>query len=181
MSWRGLSRSSPKNHGETPPGSSSGDAVCKEAPDFVSILSCPRVAAKLELKLVGLLRGGVEFVEGINSAGETSPSGVVGEDTTMGNRTSTIGLDMLFLLIELRGFFCSPKRRVSSVRENARFDNRPPGSFASSHADNVAGDVLALRRSVSMSARSPSDVLLRFVRIEAIAGPKVVSRVVIAS
>ena len=125
--------------------------------------------------LFGLLLGGVELVDctKMDGGGETSPSVVAGEDTTMGNRASTIGREILDLSMDFCGVLCNPIRFVSSATEKPRLGRGRCGAFALP----FAGENLGLRRSSSIPTRSPIEVLLRFRRIEGIALQKVLSQV----
>jgi hypothetical protein len=167
MPWRGLSTSSPAAQGIAVTGICNGDRFTRGFPSFSSVIDGFRLAARLDCMLLGLLLPGLEFdvCAKMDGGGETSPSGVLGEDTTIGNRASTTGRDMWDLSIDRRGVFFIPMRLVNSVKENPRLLRLPSGASAGGSA---SGEDALERRSSSSPARSPIEVLDRLRRIDAI-------------
>lgn len=125
---------------------------------------CFRARLK-DLKLFGLLLSGLELVEvrKIDGVGEISPSGVVGEGTTIGNLLSTMGREMVALSIDC-GVFFFPRREVNSGIEKPRLDRLR----SSSCTDAAAPSSVPADTPVSSEARSPSDVFARFRRFMAV-------------
>lgn len=112
----------------------------------------------------------------MDGGGETSPSGVLGEEKTIGNRASIIGRDIFDLWIERRGFFL-PKRLVNSVKDMPLLPRVPSeASDSASAGRGTSGDDALERRSGSISARSPIEVFDRLRRIEAMRGGGVACR-----
>lgn len=149
--------------GTNPVAICNGDGLCRPASPSPFETDCLRLTSRLDATLLGLLLGGLDALECNRDGGETSPRTVAGDETTMGNLTSAIGREMQLLSTGLRGVcFGGPIRLVSSANEKPRVARGGRGASTTS----CAGDWLALRRSSSIPARSPMDVLLRLRRIE---------------
>jgi hypothetical protein len=96
MPWSGLSTSSPAAQDIAVTGICNGDRPGRGPPSFSSVTDDFRLTARLDCMLLGLLLPGLEFdvCAKMDDGGETSPSAVLGEDPTIGNRESAIGRDM---------------------------------------------------------------------------------------